>query len=170
MPASRCRCLEVNVDDATGEQLAHAVAALLEAGAHDAWLSPVVMKKGRPGIVVHVLCDPARVPVLRDVLRDATGSLGVRLDLGRAVAGRPVRSSRSWVDGQLIRVKVGAGRVKAEYDDVARRLGARVCRCARWRFGPRSCGATSRTGPGLPLPIRAPTTGRTMPTALRGTR
>ena len=32
--------LEANVDDATGEQLAHAVGALLEAGAHDAWLTP----------------------------------------------------------------------------------------------------------------------------------
>ena len=40
-------------------------AALLEAGAHDAWLTPVVMKKGRPGHVVHALCDPARVPELR---------------------------------------------------------------------------------------------------------
>ncbi len=111
--------LEVNVDDATGEQLAHAVAALLEAGAHDAWLSPVVMKKGRPGTVVHVLCDPAQVPVVRDVLRDTTGSLGVRLSSAeRWPVARSIESV--WVDGQMVRVKVSAGRIKAEYDDVAR--------------------------------------------------
>ena len=51
--------LEVNVDDATGEMLAHAVAMLLDAGAHDAWVTPIVMKKGRPAHTVSALCDPA---------------------------------------------------------------------------------------------------------------
>ncbi len=111
--------LEANVDDATGEQLAHAVGALLEAGAHDAWLTPVVMKKGRPGTVVHVLVDPALVGRLRAVLRDTTGSLGVRITVGeRWPAARTVHSV--WVDGQMIRVKVAVGRIKAEYEDVAR--------------------------------------------------
>jgi uncharacterized protein (TIGR00299 family) protein len=110
--------LEVTVDDATGEQLAHAIAVLLESGAHDAWLSPVVMKKGRPGFVVHVLCDPVRVPQLRAVLRSTTGSLGVRLIAAeRWPAARSIESVV--IDSQLIRVKVGAGRVKAEHDDVA---------------------------------------------------
>ena len=110
--------LEVTVDDATGEQLAHAVAALIESGAHDAWLSPVVMKKGRPGFVVHALCDPVRVALLRTVLRDTTGSLGVRLTMGqRWVAARSIESVI--IDGQPIRVKVSTGRVKAEHDDVA---------------------------------------------------
>ena len=50
MPAaSRVVLLEANLDDATGEQLAHAVRRLLDAGAHDAWITPVIMKKGRPG-------------------------------------------------------------------------------------------------------------------------
>ena len=51
--------LEVNVDDATGEVLAHAVAALLDAGAYDAWITPIVMKKGRPAHTVSALADPA---------------------------------------------------------------------------------------------------------------
>ena len=111
--------LEANVDDATGEQLAHAVGALLEAGAHDAWLTPVAMKKGRPGTVVHVLGDPALVARLRAVLRDTTGSLGVRVTAAeRWPVARTVHSV--WVDGQVVRVKVAVGRVKAEYEDVAR--------------------------------------------------
>ncbi len=111
--------LEANVDDATGEQLAHAIGALLDAGAHDAWLSPVVMKKGRPGNVVHVLCDPAMARRLRAVLRAETGTLGVRATAAeRWVAARTFDMVE--VDGNLIRIKVSPGRVKAEHDDVAR--------------------------------------------------
>jgi uncharacterized protein (DUF111 family) len=117
--------LEVTLDDVTGEQLAHTVAAALDAGAHDAWLSPVLMKKGRPGHVVHVLCDPARVASLRAILRAETGSLGVRMTTAeRWPAARAVDSVV--VDGQLIRIKVSAARAKAEHDDVvaaARRTG-----------------------------------------------
>ena len=132
--------LEVNVDDVTGEQLAHALGALLEAGAHDAWLTPAIMKKGRPGSVVHALVDPARIAQLRDVLRDTTGTLGVRVAFGeRWPAARTIESVQ--VDGQLIRVKVAAGRIKAEYEDVAlaaRRTGHSLREMAfraeaRWR-------------------------------------
>jgi pyridinium-3,5-bisthiocarboxylic acid mononucleotide nickel chelatase len=111
--------LEANVDDATGEQLAHAIESLLEAGAHDAWLSPVVMKKGRPGTVVHVLCDPVAARRLRRVLRAETGTLGVRATTAeRWVASRSFDTVE--IDGNLIRIKVSPGRIKAEHDDVAR--------------------------------------------------
>ena len=60
--------LEVNVDDATGEVLAHAVAALMDAGAHDAWLTPILMKKGRPAHTVSALADPALADQLAAVL------------------------------------------------------------------------------------------------------
>ncbi|MBO0894807.1 MAG: nickel pincer cofactor biosynthesis protein LarC, partial [Acidimicrobiales bacterium] len=70
--------LEANLDDATGETLAHAVAELLAAGAYDAWITPVIMKKGRPGQVLSVLADEAVAPSLVSLLRDETGSLGAR--------------------------------------------------------------------------------------------
>ena len=56
-PGLAALLLETNLDDVTGEQLGLAVAAALEAGALDAWVSPVTMKKGRPGHVLHVLTD-----------------------------------------------------------------------------------------------------------------
>ncbi len=117
--------LETNIDDATGETLAHAVAALLEAGAQDAWLTPVVMKKGRPGYVLSVLSDLALGPALRAVLMAETGTLGVR---SNPVDRLPVRRDQEQVDvaGLPVRVKVSPGRVKAEYVDasrVARRTG-----------------------------------------------
>ena len=111
--------LEATVDDATGEQLAHAVQALLEAGAYDAWLVPVVMKKGRPGFVVQVLGDPSNTARLRSVLRTATGSLGVRMTVSERWPAARAADAVS-LDGHLIRMKVAAHTVKAEHDDVVR--------------------------------------------------
>ena len=64
--------LEVNVDDATGETLAHAIGALLAAGAHDAWITPIVMKKGRPAYTVSVLADVALSEQLAEMLARET--------------------------------------------------------------------------------------------------
>jgi uncharacterized protein (TIGR00299 family) protein len=117
--------IETNVDDATGEVLARALQAALEVGAYDAWLTPVVMKKGRPGYVFSALADPSLLEAVRDVVRRETGSLGVRATTGeRWPASR--REDLVEVDGYPIRVKVSPGRTKAEHDDalrVARQTG-----------------------------------------------
>jgi pyridinium-3,5-bisthiocarboxylic acid mononucleotide nickel chelatase len=117
--------LEANLDDATGEVLAHTVKALLRAGAHDAWITPVVMKKGRPAHVVSALADPARAEAVAGVLADETGSLGLR---GTTLERWPLARSLATVEveGLPVRVKRTGGRVKAEHDDaaqVAARLG-----------------------------------------------
>lgn len=111
--------LEVNVDDATGEQLAFAVAALLDAGAHDAWLTPITMKKGRPAYTVTALTDPAIAGQIAAVLTRETGSFGVR---GQTLERWPQArlTERVDVEGLPVRVKIGAGRVKVEHDDAAR--------------------------------------------------
>jgi pyridinium-3,5-bisthiocarboxylic acid mononucleotide nickel chelatase len=111
--------LEANVDDATGEVLAHTMLELLGAGAQDAWITPMIMKKGRPAHVVSALCDPALADQIVKVMMAETGSLGVRCQtLTRWLARR--QSEEVEVDGFPVRVKVSPGRVKAEYDDVAR--------------------------------------------------
>ena len=117
--------LEVNVDDATGEVLADTVAAALEAGAHDAWVTPVLMKKGRPAHTLHALVDPSLAAQVGRVFTDGTGSFGLRaISVDRWASPRQLDEVE--VDGVPIRVKVGPGRVKAEYDDAvvaARHLG-----------------------------------------------
>jgi uncharacterized protein (TIGR00299 family) protein len=119
VPGQPVTLLEVNVDDATGEVLAHTVAALLEAGAHDAWVTPIVMKKGRPAHTVSALADPALVDQVARVLAQETGSLGVRGQrLGRWPAARV--AAEVVVEGVPVRVKVSAGRVKVEHDDAAK--------------------------------------------------
>jgi uncharacterized protein (TIGR00299 family) protein len=118
VPGQPVVLLEANVDDATGEALAHAIAALLDAGAHDAWVAPVVMKKGRPAHVVSALTDPALVAQVAATLSAETGSLGVR---GSTLQRWPRSRSAGTVDvaGLPVRVKVSPGRVKVEHDDAA---------------------------------------------------
>jgi uncharacterized protein (TIGR00299 family) protein len=111
--------LEANLDDVSGEVVAHATEALLAAGALDAWTTPVTMKKGRPGVIVSILAGLPEVARLRDLLADETGTLGVRVtELGRWPYARLVDEVD--VAGMLVRVKRSARRLKAEYGDAAR--------------------------------------------------
>ena len=117
-PGQDVQLLETNVDDATGEVIAHTIASLIAAGAHDAWASPIVMKKGRPAHTVHVLCDPSATQLIGAVLLRETGSLGLR---GTALRRWPQQRTERQVvvDGHKVRAKVALGRVKVEYDDAA---------------------------------------------------
>jgi len=76
------------------------------------------MKKGRPGHVLHVLSDGAHAENLRQVMHAATGTFGVRATpVERWPAARTIE--QVMVDGMVVRMKVGAGRAKPEFDDVA---------------------------------------------------
>ena len=110
--------LETNLDDITGEVLAHAVSSLLAAGAHDAWLTPIVMKKGRPAHTFSVLCDPTAVEQMRQLVTHETGTLGVRASI---IQRWPQRRSTLTVevDGHTIGVKIADHRIKVEFDDAA---------------------------------------------------
>jgi pyridinium-3,5-bisthiocarboxylic acid mononucleotide nickel chelatase len=110
--------LEANVDDVTAEVLGHAVSRLLAAGAHDAWVTPIVMKKGRAAHTVSVLCDPSSTATMRQLLLDETGTLGVRSSTMRRWPQRRTETTVE-VDGHPIRVKVADHRVKVEFDDAA---------------------------------------------------
>lgn len=117
-PGQPLQLIETNVDDATGEVIAHTISALMSAGAHDAWVTPIVMKKGRPAHTVHALCDPSAAARLGAILLGETGSLGLRSsELRRWPQQRAEREVR--IDGHRVRAKVALGRVKIEYDDAA---------------------------------------------------
>ena len=70
--------LETQVDDATGQVIAHALTRLLDAGALDAYAVPILMKKGRPGQLLSVLCRPEQVATLEELLFRETTTFGVR--------------------------------------------------------------------------------------------
>ncbi len=110
--------LEANVDDVTGEVLAHAVSTLLAAGAHDAWLTPIVMKKGRAAHTMSVLCDPSGIATMRAILVRETGTLGVRMSSLQRWPQQRVETTVD-IDGYPIRVKLAEHRIKVEFDDAA---------------------------------------------------
>jgi len=155
--------LETNLDDVTGEVLAHAVERVLAEGAHDAWITPVVMKKGRPGHTVSVLVDPVLAEAVRATLQAETGSLGVRgVLLERWPAARVM--GQVDVDGAPVQVKVSPGRVKVEQRDAARvatRGGVPLRDVlyraeTAWRRGAEESPEPGDPSPGLPPESPAP--------------
>jgi pyridinium-3,5-bisthiocarboxylic acid mononucleotide nickel chelatase len=134
--------VETTLDDVTPEVLGFVLEQALEAGADDAWIVPVTMKKGRPGHQLRVLCSPALEAAVIDLVSRETGTLGLR-----SVPVVKHVHPRTWaevdVDGHVVAVKIGPHGAKAEHEHVARAAGALgrsardVAREAleRWRHG-----------------------------------
>jgi uncharacterized protein (TIGR00299 family) protein len=71
--------LETALDDLNPQIIAHVTEQALQQGALDVMLTPVVMKKGRPGTLLTILCDPDKVPTLERLLLRETSTLGIRI-------------------------------------------------------------------------------------------
>jgi len=116
--------IEANIDDLDPRLWPQVLAELLSAGASDAWLTPILMKKGRPAHTLSVLADPAYADRLEQVVFAQTSTIGLRRHLvdKRAL---PRESVVVQVHERQVRVKVARlnGQIVnavPEYDDVAR--------------------------------------------------
>ena len=70
--------LETDLDDCTGEALGRTIELLMAAGAREAHAVPIVMKKGRPGHQLEVICDESNEAQLRDLIFENTTTIGIR--------------------------------------------------------------------------------------------
>ncbi len=96
--------IETNIDDMNPQVYEHLIERLLQAGAQDAFLTPVIMKKGRPGVLLSVLTDPARSEAAAELIFRETTSIGLRLQqVSRRKLEREVRE---------VATRYGAVRVK----------------------------------------------------------
>jgi pyridinium-3,5-bisthiocarboxylic acid mononucleotide nickel chelatase len=116
--------LEANVDDLDPRLWPGVLEALLDDGAADVWLTPILMKKGRPAHTVSVLAPPARVDALRRTLMTATSTIGCRAHPVTKYALDRVMA-RIEVEGHPVEVKVVTAegsivQAMPEFDDVAR--------------------------------------------------
>ncbi|HEX5996338.1 MAG TPA: nickel pincer cofactor biosynthesis protein LarC [Jiangellales bacterium] len=122
-PAASAVVLEANVDDLDPRLWPAVLSKLMAAGASDAWLVPILMKKGRPGHTLCVLADAQVADGLRAIMFTETTTIGVReTPVRKRALGRTEHSVS--VDGQQIRVKTATldgviVNAQPEYDDVA---------------------------------------------------
>jgi uncharacterized protein (DUF111 family) len=115
--------IETNVDDLDPRLWPNVIAALLAAGASDAWLSPILMKKGRPAHTLHVLVAGDKADPVRSEIFRQTSTIGVReIAIGKHALDREMRTVE--VDGHTVHVKLALDRdvvvnAQPEYDDLA---------------------------------------------------
>lgn len=98
--------LDANLDDTSGEILAHSAEILFQTGALDVWFTPIQMKKGRPAVMISVLTTPNKRADLIETIFRQTGTFGVRETLlARYALDR--RFSQVVTSGGKVAVKSG---------------------------------------------------------------
>jgi uncharacterized protein (TIGR00299 family) protein len=117
--------IEANIDDSSPQVLGYAMERLMDAGALDATLSPLQMKKNRPGALLRVIARPEDQERLAQIVLAETSTLGLRIHSAeRRVMERHVVEVETLFG--TIRVKVAAGGSFApEYED-CREIAART--------------------------------------------
>lgn len=143
--------LEATIDDSSPQIYEHVVERLLAAGARDAFLEPVVMKKSRPGVTLRVLADPADRERLAAIVFAETSTIGLRYSTARRMV-LPREERHVETPYGSVRVKVahapdGTANVAPEYEDcralaVARGVPLKVVHRAALAAALRIPGAT----------------------------
>ncbi len=165
LTSDRVDVLETNVDDVSGEIIGNAISVLMKAGARDASAISCIMKKGRGGYLVRVICREEDSVRLAGVMASELGTLGVRCtpSVHRFIARRTIERVRFDIRGATIEVPVKCGWIgercytlKAEFDETrthAEKLGIPVRELVRqieqraWEILPEHA-AGDTNGPG----------------------
>ena len=120
--------IETNIDDMNPQFYEYIIEALFAQGAKDVFLTPIVMKKSRPGVILSVLASPEDVEKLTGIIFQETTTLGVRISdvKKRHVLEREIITVKTeWGEARvkIRRMKDGSQTVAPEYDDCKRIAG-----------------------------------------------
>lgn len=114
--------LESNIDDASPQTLAFAMEKAFELNALDCWFTPIQMKKNRPATLLSVLCEPADVERIQEMMFRETTTLGIRRrKVERASLDRTVETVATKYGEVRVKASVLDGEVltrKVEFDDL----------------------------------------------------
>jgi len=115
--------IESNIDDMNPQVYPYIIEKLLAAGAHDAYLIPIIMKKGRPGMLLSVMAEKSRLDTLVELIHGQTSTIGVRIHhIGRRKLPRvelEVHTSFGPVKAKSV-VRNGREIVTAEFEECKR--------------------------------------------------
>jgi hypothetical protein len=136
--------LQANLDDMSPELCSYVMDLLFERGANDVYWIPIIMKKGRPGLMLNVLTDEAKLADMEEIIFAETTTLGLRYmrasvhRLGRSfqqvnTPWGPISVKAGWHRGQLVQfapefreceaaAKAHGIPLKSVYDEVRRRF------------------------------------------------
>lgn len=125
--------LETNLDDLSPEITGAVMAQLFAAGALDVWLTPIQMKKNRPGVMLSVLCEESTVAALTDLIFAETSAFGLRME-------------------KVVRLKLARrfAQVSTEFGEVTVKLGLKGERVVQVAPEFESCRAVAEKA-GVPL-------------------
>ncbi len=114
--------LESDLDDCTGEALGRVIELLMAAGAREAHAIPIVMKKGRPGHQLEVICDGELAPALERIIFENTTTIGIRsMDMRRHALPRTpdgIETPYGRIATKLVVMPDGHVRAYPEYSSV----------------------------------------------------
>lgn len=113
--------LNCNVDDMSAEDMAYATKALIENGAKDAFVTPVIMKKGRSGMLLTVLCNAMDKEKFASLIFKHTSTIGIRVkETERLVLNRHEETVHTKLGDVRVKYSEGYGvkRAKPEFEDL----------------------------------------------------
>ena len=122
--AGSVEVLETTIDDMNPQLYGHLTEALFESGAVEVFLTPVQMKKGRPGVLVTALVDPRRSEAVAERLFAESSTIGIRvrregrIELRRSIA--EVETPLGKVHVKTVVLPSGEERRVPEYEDLRR--------------------------------------------------
>lgn len=121
--------IETNIDDMNPQLYDYVMDRLFEAGARDVFLSPVQMKKNRPGTLLTVICEPLRRGAIETIVFRETSTIGVRsYPVSRTILKREskkVKTRFGEVKMKIVEQPDGSKRAAPEYDDLKRIAAAK---------------------------------------------
>lgn len=123
-PARELRLLQTNIDDMNPEIYGYLMEQLFSVGALDVWLTPIQMKKNRPGTILSALAPIDKEPDVAEWMLRETSTLGVRSQaFSRYEAGRRTQSFDTSLGSVTVKIKELGGHIVSfapEYEDCRR--------------------------------------------------
>ncbi|MBW6485946.1 MAG: nickel pincer cofactor biosynthesis protein LarC [Syntrophobacterales bacterium] len=120
--------VETNIDDLNPEFYEPVMEKLFAAGALDVFMTPIIMKKNRPGVLLAAICEPGRAKTIADIILSETSTFGVRISVSQRVCLERHRDEITTEFGN-VGIKVGErnGRIvtaSPEYEDCKKAANA----------------------------------------------